>query len=292
MMGNKVFWGLALVVAGVILLFVNLGYISLSVFFRLFHLWPLLLIAIGINILFKNNRIISYISWIGFFVIIIAYSLYGHTSPNPNMMDNKYIEIERFVETKYGKLNLEIGASRINVDDTDNQLLSADLKGRELDFRKDFTSNNESAVIDFKSKSFNLGVTEFEGSDYDFYLYNDLIWDLDMDFGAISGQINLEDIPVKKLDLELGAADLSMTLGSKHDLELSVEAGASDLSLIIPQDVGLKIEMDSALSATNIGDLNLISQGDYYISSNYDTANVKIDMDISMGVGNINFSYK
>ena len=94
------------------------------------------------------------------------------------------------------------------------------------------------------------------------------------------------------MDLDSGAASLAIMLGNKHDLDFSIDSGASSIDLIIPENVGLRIDMDTGLTSSNIEDLGLTDNGDYYISSNYDSADVKINMDIDMGVGKINFQWR
>lgn len=290
-MKNKQFGGLALIVIGVFLLLVNLGYVNFNVFLSFFELWPLLLVAIGFNIIFKNNRVLSYITWGLFLVIIIAFGIYTQGISNSTIESNDLV-IEKNPETKYGKLSLDIGASKIIIDSTDKDLLSTNLKGRQLDLKERYKNNNETAIIDFKSRMFKIRGMERHDAVYNFYLNKDVIWDLDFDLGAVSCEMNLEDIPVRKIELDSGAADLTFILGSKHDLDFEIDTGASNINIVIPPDVGLKIDMDSALSNSNIKDLNLISRGDYYISHNYDDANTRINLDIDMGLGSINFSYR
>ncbi|NLJ90740.1 MAG: hypothetical protein GX323_07550 [Clostridiales bacterium] len=290
-MKSKEFGGLFLIVIGLLLLLFNLGYINFNVFTSFFDLWPLLLIAIGINIIFKNNRIVSYITWGLFFVIIIAYGIFTQDNSN-TMIGFNSVAVEKFSETKYGNLNLGIGASKIIMDSTDKDLISADLRGRPLDFNERYKNNNEIAIIDFQSRKFNIRGQEKHKAVYDFYLNKDVIWDINFDLGAVSCEINLEDIPVKNIDLDSGASDLTFILGNKHDLNFEIDTGASNINIVIPKDVGLKIDIDSALSNSNIKDMNLIKRGDYYISQNYDNASIRINLDIDMGLGNINFSYR
>lgn len=290
-MKSKELGGFIFIVLGIFLLLFNMGYINFNVFTSFLDLWPLLLIAIGINIIFKNNRIISYITWGLFFVIIIGFSIFTQCVSNTTIESNK-IAIEKFPETKYGHLNLDIGASQIIIDSTDKHLLSVDLRGRRLDFNQEYRNNNETAILNFESGIFNIRGRERNKALYDFHLNKDLIWDMDLNLGAVSCEMNLEDIPLRKIDLDAGAADLTFILGNKHDLDFKVDAGASNINIIIPQDVGLKIGIDSALSSSNIKDMNLIHRGDYFISQNYDDASVTLNLDIDMGVGNINFTYR
>lgn len=290
-MRNKLIIGLILVTIGVFLLLSNLGIVSGNVFYSLFDLWPLLLIVIGVNIIFRNNRIVPYITWILFFIILILYGLTRNTDVDSEGFLESVV-IEKRAETQYANLDLEIGASDLTIDSTDGSLLRGNLSGRRLDYVEDYSRDFEIANLDFQSRSFNLGNLVDYNSTYDFYLNRDVIWDLDMDLGAINGEINLVDIPVRSLEIDLGAANLGLLLGDRHDLDLYIDSGASNLEIAIPQDVGLRIDLDAGITSTNIDDLNLIDYDDYYLSSNYDSANIKISLDIDTGVGKISFSYR
>ena len=291
-MKNKVLGGIVLIVIGVLLLLINLDYLSFNIFYSIFNLWPLILIAIGVNILFKNNQTVSYLTWGLVILILIVHGVYTQGASNSNIDSRDHIVIEKFPETKYGKLDLEIGASKISLNSTNQELISADIIGRQLNYKEDYKNNYETAIIDIETRMFRTTRAQNYNSVYSFYLNEDVIWDIDFDLGAISGEINLEDLPVRNIDLDLGAADLTFNLGNRHDLDFNIDTGVSDLSFILPEDVGLKVKMDIALSDTNINDLNLIHKGDYYISQNYDDANVVINLNIDMGLGSIDFRYR
>lgn len=290
-MRNKVIIGLILVTIGIFLLLSNLGIISGNVFYSLFDLWPLLLIVIGVNTIFRNNRIVPYISWILFFIVLILYGVTRNTDVDSEGFLESIV-IEKRAETQYANLDLEIGASDLTIDSTDGSLLRGNLSGRRLDYVEEYSRDFEIANLDFQSRSFTIGNLVDYNSTYGFYLNRDVIWDLDMDLGAINGEINLVDIPVRSLEIDLGAANLSLFLGDRHDLDLYIDSGASNLEIAIPQGVGLRVDLDTGITSTNIEDLNLIDYDDYYLSSNYDSASVKINLDIDTGVGKIDFSYR
>ena len=276
---------------GVFLLLANLGLINYNVFYSIFDLWPLLLIVIGINVIFKDNKIVSYITWLFFFIILIVYGVYTQGASQNEEISTDYV-LEKREETKYANLDLDLGASRLNINSTDNDLLRADLIGRRLDHRQKYSNGNEKVDIVFASKAHNMLNLQGYDATYDFNLNNGVIWDIDLDLGALSGEINLEDIPVRSIDLDSGAASLTIILGDKHDLDFAIDSGASSIDIIIPTGVGLRIDMDSGLTSSNIKELGLGDMGDYYITPGYDSADVKIDMDIDTGVGKINFQWK
>ena len=55
--------GLILVFIGIFWLLTNFGIITWSLFGVMFRLWPLILIVIGINVIFRDRVWVSYITW-------------------------------------------------------------------------------------------------------------------------------------------------------------------------------------------------------------------------------------
>ena len=111
-----------------------------------------------------------------------------------------------------------------------------------------------------------------------------------MDLGAVSGTLDFENIATRSINLNMGAGNLDIILGNNHSISnIKIDSGASNLNIIVPQNAGIKINLDSALSKINMDDLNLIRSDDYYISPDYAERDVKLDFHISMGVGKINF---
>ncbi len=290
---NKLFTGFILIIIGILLFLANLGYINFAVLFSIFDIWPLLLVVAGVNILFKNKPIVSYITWILFFIVLIVYGSFYKGGIVSSRIISRDMDVKKPIETAYGELNLDIGAAKINLDSENESLLTAHLKGKELDYEENYKNNKEKAVLSFESKDFSASNLNNDISDYNFNLNKDVLWDIDLDLGAISGQLNLEEIAVKSIDLDFGAGNLDIILGNKQDRSnIKIDSGASNLTIVIPEEAGLKIKLDTALTKTNIDDLNLNKSGDYYISPNYEDASAKLDFEIDMAAGKIDFETK
>ena len=294
MNNRKLINGIILIAIGIILLLVNLGYFSFSLLFGIFDLWPLILIVVGVNILFKKKTIITVITWTLFFVILISYGVFYQGNIAKNNLIKNNVNIKKPVETVYGELDLDIGAAKIDIGSEEESLIKANLEGRELSYNETYKNNKEIASLRFEGKEYNLiNFDKAKGSIYGFNLNKDVIWDLDLDLGAISGKLNLEEVPIKSIDLDFGAGDLDIILGSKYNhSNIKIDSGASDLTIIIPKEAGIKLKLDTALTETNIGDLNLNRSGDYYVSSDYEQANTKLEFDIDMGVSKVYFKRK
>ena len=290
MNNRRLIGGIILIILGILFLLTNLGYIGFDVLLGIFDLWPLLLVVAGVNILFNRRFIVSLIAWIIFFVILI---LYGTFYRGMNADTDFKTHFTKPAETSYGELNLDIGAARIDVDSERNDLLKVDARGIKLSHNNTYKNDMETAIFNFANKNHGLTIYNTRGSDYNFKLNEDVIWDLDLNLGAISGTLNLENIATRSVDLDMGAGNLNIILGNKYGRsDIEIDSGASNINITVPKDAGIKIKLDSSLSKTNIDDLSLIKLGDHYISPDYEERDVKLEFRISMGVGRVDFRVK
>lgn len=290
MNNRKLTGGIFLIVLGALFLLANLGYISFDMLFGVFDLWPLLLVVAGINILFNRKPIIVLITWIIFFTVLI---LYGTFYEKVNTGVDFKTHFVKPVETSYGELNLNMGAARINVDSEKDNLLKVDARGIKLDHNNAYKNDMETAIFNFANKNHSSTVYRIRDSSYNFKLNEDVIWDLDLNLGAVSATLNLENIATRTVDLDMGAGNFEIILGNKYNKsDIKIDSGASNINITVPKDAGIKIKLDGSLNRINIDDLNLIRLGDYYISPDYDEKDVKLAFRVNMSVGKVDFRVK
>ncbi|WP_432408588.1 LiaI-LiaF-like domain-containing protein [Wukongibacter sp. M2B1] len=287
--------GLILVFIGLFLLMTNLGIISWSLLDVMFSLWPIALIVIGINVIFRDRKTIKYLTWGIFFIMIIVFGFYQQYKFGDARLINKDsdIVIENRVETTNGKLNLQLGSGEIRMDSTDDNLISANIPKARVDKDVRFTNDNTKVNIDIEQKSDFFQIGNRKSHVYKFSLKDDLLWDIDIDIGAIDGTMDFSNIRLEKLDIDMGASDLNLIFGDKVDHTIvNIDGGVSDLQITIPENLGVRIDMDSFINDTNINRLGWRKGDDYYFSPNYEVAEKKLDIDIDMAIGDFNIKVK
>jgi len=89
------------------------------------------------------------------------------------------------------------------------------------------------------------------------------------------------------VEFELGAGDLNLDLRGKpaKDYTVRVRGGAGDARIYVPKDVGV-----SAVITGGLGDISadgLHKSGDKYVNDAYENATVRINLDITGGVGSV-----
>lgn len=107
--------------------------------------------------------------------------------------------------------------------------------------------------------------------------------------GAGESRLDLRGTQVRSLTLSLGAGESSVDLSGDwdHDVEADITAGVGELSLRVPADVGVRIwGRNEGIGEYRVDD-EFRRDGDYYVNRAWDDAEVRMDIKIQRGVGEI-----
>ena len=289
MKNKNIEFGVFIVSIGVLMLLGNIGVISWSIFDALIELWPALFIVIGVDIIFRNNSIVKAIMWILFIVALVMYGSYykGENQWESNKEDSRnVVAVEKKESVDSGVLKLDLGAIDVRLNSTEQNLVDGDLSSKYIKYNVNYGSSGKEAFVEFT----NNHQASFKNKGYEarIRINKDIPWDIDANLGASKGTLDMSNLKVNNLDISAGASSLNIILGDKSNIiKGKVDAGASSIKITIPKNLGVKLRVDGALNSTNISSLNLNRQGDYYVSSNYENAKSRVDMDIQMGVGSL-----
>lgn len=282
--------GMILIGIGLLFLLRNLGIIQWSPFSVLIELWPLIFIVLGINILFKNKMLIVIITWLLFFLAIIAYGFFFENKyQSKNSAVNETFTVTKEEETTEAKMDLNLGAAKIRLDSKTNHLIYASINPKGIKSDITYKNNQKKAVILFDSIQTSGKIVNTSLEDCQFSLNNDVLWEIHSELGVVSGEMDFSSLKVKKLDLDIGAGDLKLLFGDAYDYESDIEisAGASNINLVLPKNAGVKLKLEGLVSKNPLTSLGWEKNGDTYYSPNYQDANSKLSIDIDMGVGRL-----
>lgn len=304
---NTIFTGLLLIALGMVFFANMYGYLPWNFWINVVDLWPLVLIIAGIA-LFFNKRVPFSAVLLIFLVVLVGYSFvlgqsygpHGHPSDSDRVMNLEAVLEER---VEKADLDLTLGGTAIKLSALDELEESRflvqgkyewnPLLGKESRFiSRHFSSEPEfkydrsgrTAKVKFKTKVGSGSV----GDALDLELSPEVEYDIDISAGAIDGVLDFSKLKVEDLDISLGASALTLKMGDTGGRsKVDISSGASDITIIVPESVGLKINVSGIVSDTNFaGDGMLLSSKDW-VSDNYNEADTKIEMNISMAAGKI-----
>lgn len=293
--------GIALILIGLLWILSNFNIIDINLYNilsnlirGLFDLWPLILIIIGISFIFKKE-ILNTILWAGFIAVLLIYSFFvKDTITLRNSSDSVFkeeeIEFQMEEGIEKGKLYLDIGAAKFKVDSADFELVKLRQDG---DFNYSVTSKGFVEEVYIENKVNFDWINTRKERDLFLSLNKGIPWEMDLDVGAVSGDLDLKDIMIDHISIDMGAGDLEFTMGDKNDFtSIDIDAGASNIVLNLPRDIGLKVQLDGGLNSINLDTLDLIEpEKNKFESKNYGDSTSKYEIDVDMGVGNFKVNY-
>ncbi len=290
-------WGIILITIGVLLLLQNIGVLPSDIWLELAILFPILLIAIGIEKIFTRTRLqfISYFTSIALFVLAMYLAFYygqdggGYFSTTTHRIENDpRVEVIR--------AELKPGATNLTIRDSGSDLAYGrfDRFTRKPDI--DYRIVDDTAIVEYKARNLTYlgGAIKISGeSDRDWYmrfsektrlLLHCSGFDADM-------HMNFATTPLHRLSLDASDCYIYLKLG---DLEprvtVDVRGDGSSLKLRVPEGIGLRViapEYDDYLER-----LGLIRATDHvFMTPGYDTLATRVELDLDKDLSSFSVDF-
>jgi hypothetical protein len=290
--------GAILISVGLVLLLNNLDYVDWSVWFSILSLWPVLLIAIGIEKLFAKTAL-SFLALLSPVLLLIAILgpayFYLTQAEEPDFSRNTY-NWEKKLELPYkkGYASIDYKAGRLEINSSPDKLITA-----ELDYwrRKPISVYNYSepdSIVRLNLKDIDrFWKTGFKSSfkksrDWNISLSDKIPWELEIESAAMSGDFDLSELNLENLSIELDASSFKLKLGDKaKSLKASIDTDVSKLELLLPKSAGLQIENRASLSSTEFSNISLNRERKRIWTHNYDTAPFKIEIHLKGAISRL-----
>lgn len=286
---------------------ISLWGLTWSIVAGAFNLWPVLLIIIGINIIFRS-RILGRILGIGFMVLVIISVIYGPfyyfgvpwitnitnwdsvthqvtTGQDNYSYSNK---IDYGPNMTKGKSTIDLGACDLEIaSGTDN---AAEIQSNIRGIYAAFGQNNGKLKMDVSEEGIISGMQPNIARKANVTLGEKISWEIQVTTGASRSKMELKNLDVSSLIIELGAGDAEIHLGDKEkNVALEIKGGVSNVKIYVPENAGIMITTDNGLSANNFDALGLVKTGEnQFISKGFNIAENKFTVTLSTGISNIN----
>jgi hypothetical protein len=316
MRNDKLIPGLVLVFIGAAFLLNNFGYIHFH-WYNIFHLWPIFLVIAGVNLVFAHNKspwaTILKIAVVVFGLGLLFFGNFGdrfnfwpgrHMYYNNDMDNNndnnddsdstdssnvKSVGNGKFVEPykadiKIARLNISGGGTSYTLNDTTNQLFSANTK--DTYGRYDFSHSQDDSVyvLDFKMRDHHGFNFDSDKNAAIMRLNPNPEWEIHVETGATKLDFDLSKFKIRELHLHGGAASFNVKLGAPLAMtDVDVQTGVSGVDISIPQNAACSIETDSGLSDNHFEGFNKTRDNNYE-TPGFATAKNKIHIHISGGL--------
>jgi hypothetical protein len=277
---------LLLIAVGVMFLLNNLGVVRWDVWASLWRLWPLILIAIGLDLMFKRRRLGVLLGVVVLAAIIAPLAVWLSTRPFPLRTErfSRALEgaTEAEVELKIGTASLTLGALG-----KPDLLAEGTLRlGKEEELHQTLTREGGSVVLELSQEGELFSLFSDEDPSWEIRLSPALPLTLTIDAGVGESAVDLTGLAIRRLRVHTGVGRTTVVLPAKGSFEARVEGGVGETIVRIPANLSAQIRASSGLGALEVSDA-YPRDGEIFRSPGYDAAADRVDLRVSGGVGRV-----
>ncbi len=282
-------WGLVSIALGSAFLAANFGYLPWNSLNLLLQLWPLLLIAVGLDLIFKDRSPVVTI-----FGALVAVVMIGLMVWYFFLNGSAVKTIITPVKQEIGAINSAnvrlanaVGLIELSAGAADGVLIEGDTAQ---------ISNEEAAsryeavdkVGSYSLSNTNVIVMPFSGNfnqpKWDLKLTKEIPILLETSTGAGRQTLDLSGMNLETLNATVALGDLFVTLPKNDTFEGEINNPIGSIRILVPQGALVEFSLDTAITTQNIG-AEFTSAGDtvYSPGANAENATMRLSIDQPIG---------
>lgn len=262
---GAVIWALILIAAGVIWLLRELDIFTAQNMAVLLRLWPLILIAIGVELLIgRGSRAASTLIVGATIIVLVALMFVGPSlGLAPNVGVKTLSLSEPVGEAASARMNLGVGVGNASVTalSDSNNLIEADLRyvgevqfdvaaGAQTVVTLNHEQTTASSGFDFFGWTLALDPSDLH---WNILLTPAIPIDLTLNGGVGTSHVDLSSLQITRLAINTGVGDSVVTLPDSDDvLPVSVNGGVGRTTLTLPEGAALIADINAGVGETFI----------------------------------------
>lgn len=278
-----------LILIGILLLLNNLGLVDWNVWGAIARFWPLILIAVGLELIL-GKRSISGAVGLMIILVIVAGSALAFRSPTSRGATRTRVEKPLSGATS-AEIEIDMGVGALYLGSLANSsyLVSGTVETAAGGWlTQDFSITGTKARLVLSENRgfpfFSMG--KQPAMKWDLALNEGIPMRLDIRTGVGETRIDLEHVLATDVELRTGVGKTDLTLPATGDVKAALSGGIGETVIHIPRGVAARIRTKTGIGAVQVyGDYTRINSE--YISSDFNTAKNRVDLEVKGGIGSI-----
>ena len=280
---------------GIVFLLNNLSILSWSVWEVIFRLWPVLLVAAGLDLLLGRRSIWGSLLALVLTVAIVAGVLWLFRS---GVIPGREAAAEEVSQALGGATQARVvlapavGSLRVESLAESEDLVAGVIRpvsGERVN--RDFTVEGQMATFTLQSEGSFGPFTPFFGSwgggpGWDLGLNPGAPLELEVSMGVGESDLDLEGLQVDDLNVSMGVGQTTVVLPDEGRFQAKIEGAIGQTVVVIPAGMEARVQVDTGLAGSRLP-AGYRQQDDVYTSPGYAGAENRVDLEVSQAIGNV-----
>ena len=295
--GVRLFWPIVLIGVGSILLLTNLGVIHGNPWTIILQLWPVLLIALGLEILFGGSTgwravmsallglaLVGGILWI----LIAQPPIPGLNFGSSNLHTTNISHPLDGVESARADLSFGAGTNKVYALSDSNNLIEGQLQTYSSpNFSVSTSGDRATIVLGPGPVAAPIILPAISEETWNVGLNSSVTYYLDLNVGVGQSNIDLSKLDVSGGNINGGVGTSELYLPGKGTYRLTINGGVGTIKIYVPSNLAVRAEVNGGLGSFNqLPSMQEVSDK-VYETPGFSSAEDAVTLIIDGGVGSI-----
>lgn len=280
-----------LIGVGVILLLNNVGILDWN-FWDIARLWPILLIAAGLEVLVGRRSVLGSVIAAGLVLLLLAGGVW-FIGFSPHASGEVVAIRELLGDFTAATVRLDPGVGQLYVsalDDSDDFVTGEVATQRQENLESSFSLQDDTAYFTLQSQQA-WGITFSPGSDHtriwDLSFHPNVALDLIVEIGAGEIDLALSDLKLDNVEVSFGLGHVEITLPDVECLTVDVSGAIGEIIVNVPVGAAVRINAEGALVNWQFPGNYRQNDTIYYYSPTHAAAPDPMEINVALAIGEV-----
>jgi hypothetical protein len=279
---------------GGVFLLSNLGVLALGAWDTLWRLWPLIIVAFGLEIMVGRRSLwVSLLSVVLIFGLLFGFLWMADVGVGP--LGGRQVLSEVVNQPLEAAAQAEVGLFPAVGDLDLSELAEGEdlIRGRvsvssAQEVWADYKLRGDTAVYSLRSHN----IVPLFGSAWHWRLAlsPEVPIALEASMGAGDMDLDLSGLVISALEVNQGVGDLTVILPGSSTADGEINQAIGSIVVRAGEDIGLRLEVSKAISSLQVPD-DFVQREGYYYSPGYEGADQRVHLGVSQAIGSIIVRY-
>jgi len=284
---------LILIGLGVVFLLNNLGILDWSIWEILLRLWPVLLVAAGLDLILGRLSVWGSLLALVLTLAVLAAALWLSQT---GVGVGRAVRTEEIAQPPEGVGRAEVvidpgvGTIRVNASADSENLAEGTLNlGRGEELERSYSVQDDAGVLTLRTERTSFGPSAVGwtgGRVWHLELTAEVPLHLETDLGLGQTDLDLTGLTVERLNVDHGIGQTVVVLPDEGRLEARIQGAIGQTIVTIPESLEARIRLDTGITGRQIPD-DYVCQDDVCTSPGYESSDEGVDLTVGQAIGSL-----